>query len=87
MRRNTFGPQIGSKRSKTVTFVPFANEFVKLGTGAHAPPKRFELNWGTSTKLVLVPVETKTMFVVTEIETISLGGGALTAGGATVMTP
>jgi len=70
-----------------VTLVPFANEFVKLGTDAHAPATRFELNCGTSTKLVLVPVETKTMFVVTEIETISLGGGALAGGGATVMTP
>ena len=69
-----------------VTFVPFANVFVKPGTDAQAPFTRLELNCGTSTKLVLVPVETRTMFVVTAIETISLGGGG-TGGGNTVITP
>ena len=69
-----------------MTFVPFAKVFVKSGTDAHAPFTRLELNCGTSTKLVFVPVEISTMFVVTEIETISLGGGG-TGGGTTVITP
>ena len=69
-----------------VTFVPFAKVFVKPGTDAHTPFTRLELNCGTSTKLVLVPVEIRTTFVVTEIETISLGGGG-TGGGNTVITP
>lgn len=69
-----------------VRFVPFAKVFVKTGTDAHTPLTRLELNCGTSTKLVLVPVEIRTMFVVTDIETILLGGGG-TGGGSTVITP
>jgi hypothetical protein len=69
-----------------VTFVPFAKVFVKPGTDAHTPLGRLELNCGTSTKLVLVPVESRTIFVVTEIERISLGGGGI-GGGTTVITP
>ena len=69
-----------------VTFVPFAKVLVKSDTDAHAPLTRLELNCGTSTKLVLVPVEIKTMFVVTAIEIISSGGGGI-GGGSTVITP
>ncbi len=67
-------------------FVPLAKKFVNDDTLAHAPPTKFELNCGTSTKLVLVPVETIMMFVVTDRETIWFGGGAL-GGGRTVITP
>ena len=65
IRRNTFGPQIGSRRLNVVTFVPFAKLLVKFGTAAQAAPVRFELNSGTNCQVVFVPVENTTTFVPT----------------------
>jgi len=70
-----FGPQTGSKRGNMVVLVAFAEWLMKLGTVAHAPLTRLEPNSGTSSQVVMVPLEVMTMFVPTWTSRIVFGGG------------
>ena len=58
-----------------VVFVPSAKELVKLGIVAQLPLVRLELNSGTNSQVVLVPVDVITTFVPTRISRIVFGGG------------
>src|SRR5262249_7673956 len=75
MRKNTFGPQIGSRRSNVVVFVPLEKELVKPGTVAHVFSNRFELNSGMTVPFEAPVDKIRTLVSVTEMKTIFMAGG------------